>query len=71
MSGMDKKKARGAHYEFPLHDDMCLAGAASTGDCTGLVPEGSVDSADEYVQTNKLRKYGAPREKKQGKVLRA
>ena len=62
---MDKKKARGSHGEFPLHDDMCLAGAASTGDCTGLVPGGSIDSADEYERTNELRKYGAPRKKKQ------
>ena len=62
---MDKKKARGSHNEFPLNDDMCLAGTASTGDCTGLVPEGSVDSADEYKTTNLLRKYGAPRIHKQ------
>ena len=58
-----KKKARGAHGEFPLRDDMCLTGAASSTDCTGLVPEGSVDSADEYEETNELHKYGASRKK--------
>ena len=58
-----KKKARGTHGEFPMRDDMCLAGTASMSDCTGLVPEGSVDSADEYKRTNELRRYGANRKK--------
>ena len=62
--GMDKKKkARGTHGEFPMHDDMCLSGTASTSDCTGLVPEGSVDSADEYERINELRRCGANRKK--------
>lgn len=56
----DKKKARGTHCEFPLHDDMCLGGnAASTTDCTGLIPAGSVDSKDKYEKTNETRRYGA------------
>ena len=59
---MDKpKKSRGSHNEFPIEDDMCLTGAASSGDCTGLIPEGSVDSADKYEETNRVRRYGAPR----------
>ncbi len=58
----DKKKARGTHGEFPIDDDMCLSGGAvSSSDCTGLVTEGSVDSADEYTESNRLHRYGAQR----------
>ena len=55
----DKKKARGSHCEFPMHDDMCVAGTVSSGDCTGMIPSGSIDSAEEYEQSNELHKYGA------------
>ena len=44
---MDKKKARGNHNEFPLRDEMTMTGTVSATDCTGLVPAGSIDSAEE------------------------
>ena len=62
MTMQDKKKARGSHNEFPLDDDMTLTGAVSTGDCTGMVPSGSIDSADE--RSSELRRFGAPTNRK-------
>lgn len=60
-----KKKARGSHNEFPLHDDMCLTGTVSSTDCTGMIPAGCVDSAEEFDESNRLRKYSAKPENKQ------
>ena len=62
----DKKKFRGTHMEFPIEDDMCMTGTVSSSDCTGMIPEGSVDSAAEYETTNKLRRYGADNSGKAG-----
>lgn len=53
----DKKKAAGSHGEFPIFDDMCLTGAVSSTDCTGMIPAGSVDSADKFDESNRLHKY--------------
>ena len=53
----DKKKARGTHNEFPMYDDMCLTGTVSSTDCTGMIPTGSVDSAEEFGRSNRLHKY--------------
>ena len=52
-----KKPAKGTHGEFPLRDGMTLTGTVSSTDCTGLVPEGSVDSAEEFSEANKLHKF--------------
>lgn len=57
------KRSRGTHFEFPLEDDMSMTGTVSSTDCTGMIPAGSVDSADEYEETNELRKYGASQKK--------
>lgn len=64
MTMQDKKKARGSHNEFPLDDDMTLTGAVSTGDCTGMVPSGSIDSAEKYECSSELRRFGAPTNRK-------
>ena len=55
------KKARGTHFEFPLEDDMSLTGTVSASDCTGMIPSGSIDSAEEYDNSNELKQYGVPR----------
>ena len=52
-----EKKFRGTHNEFPLRDDMTMTGTVSTTDCTGLVPEGSVDGAEEFENVNRLHKF--------------
>ncbi|MBP3854844.1 MAG: hypothetical protein IK990_04400 [Ruminiclostridium sp.] len=62
----DKKKARGSHCEFPIEDDMCLTGSVSSTDCTGMIPAGSVDSAEEYEASNSLHKYGADVQRNMG-----
>ncbi len=62
MSG--KKKAFGTHNEFPLDDSMALTGTVSATDCTGIIPAGSVDSAEEYARSSEIRKYGAPTNRK-------
>lgn len=54
---MKKKPAKGTHGEFPLRDEMTLTGTVSSTDCTGLVPEGSVDSEEEFSEANKLHKF--------------
>ena len=55
MSG--KKKNRGTHNEFPMNDNMCLTGTVSTSDCTGMIPAGSVDSAEKFDESNRLHEY--------------
>ena len=52
-----KKPAKGTHGEFPLRDYMAVAGTVSATDCTGAVPSGSVDSAGEFSESNKLKRY--------------
>ncbi|MBQ9383180.1 MAG: hypothetical protein IJT87_02975 [Ruminiclostridium sp.] len=66
---MDKnKKARGSHLEFPLEDSACLtgtlSGAVSGTDCTGMIPIGSVDNAEEFGTSNRLHKYSEEAKKK-------
>lgn len=51
------KKFRGTHNEFPLRDEMTMTGTVSTTDCTGLVPEGSIDSAEEFETENELHNF--------------
>ncbi len=51
------KKFRGTHNEFPLRDEMTMTGTVSTTDCTGLVPEGSIDSAEEFEDKNGLHSF--------------
>ena len=57
---MDKKKARGNHNEFPLRDEMTMTGTVSATDCTGLVPTGSIDSAEEAETAASLRTVENP-----------
>ena len=52
-----EKKAHGTHGEFPLRDEMTLTGTVSASDCTGMVPSGSIDSAEEFDTANRLRKF--------------
>ena len=65
----EKKKARGSHMEFPLEDSACLtgtlSGAVSGTDCTGMIPIGSIDNANEFEDSNKLHKYSEEAKKKQ------
>ena len=36
---------------------MCLTGTVSTSDCTGMIPAGSVDSAEKFDESNRLHEY--------------
>ena len=60
----DKKKAKGTHNEFPLRDDMCMTDTVSSTDCTGMVPTGSVDSAEEFDNDNKTHRFSKAKGKK-------
>ncbi len=57
-------KYRGTHNEFPLRDDMAMTGTASTTECTGLVPEGNIDSAEEFDDRNRLNKFSEGKSKR-------
>lgn len=58
---MDKNKASKRlkeEEEFLMNN--FIGTAASSGDCTGLVPSGSVDSSDEFNTYKDIYPYSVP-----------